>query len=43
MEVYMNNMIFKSKTHERHLEDLWEMLNIRKYNLKLNPKSVLLR
>ena len=38
MEVYVNNMLVKSKDEANHLGDLKETFSIlRKYNMKLNP------
>ena len=38
MEVYINNMLIKSKTTRDHIEHLNQMFNIlRKYRMKLNP------
>ena len=38
MEVYVNNMLVKSKDEANHLDDLKETFStLRKYNMKLNP------
>ena len=38
MEVYVDDMVVKSKDEANHLDDLKETFNtIRKYNMKLNP------
>lgn len=38
MEVYINDMVVKSKKSEDHLKDLDEAFNILdQYNMKLNP------
>ena len=38
MEVYVNDMLVKSKDEINHLDDLKETFNtLRKYNMKLNP------
>jgi len=41
MEVYVNDMIVKSKDKEDHSHDLQKMFEIlRAFNMKLNPKKV---
>ena len=38
VEVYVDDMLVKSKEEENHLDDLKETFNtLRKYNMKLNP------
>ena len=38
MEVYVNDMLVKSKDEANHLDDLKETFStLRKYNMKLNP------
>ena len=38
VQVYMDNMLVKSRREEDHLEDLKETFNtLRSYNMKLNP------
>ena len=38
VEVYVDDMLVKSKEEENHLDDLKEMFNMLKhYNMKLNP------
>ncbi|KAK0600030.1 hypothetical protein LWI29_010869 [Acer saccharum] len=38
MEVYVDDMLTKSTTAERHLEDLKETFDVlRRYKMKLNP------
>ena len=38
MEVYVDDMLVKSKEAKTHLEDLQETFNIlRRYRMKLNP------
>ena len=38
VEVYVDNMLVKSKEKENHLDDLKEMFNtLRQYSMKLNP------
>lgn len=38
MEVYVVNMIFKSKQPKDYLQDLWETFNrLKDFNMKLNP------
>ncbi|RDY11063.1 Retrovirus-related Pol polyprotein from transposon opus, partial [Mucuna pruriens] len=38
IEVYVDNMIAKSKTPEQHIEDLQTLFTrLRKYRLRLNP------
>ncbi|RDX84625.1 Retrovirus-related Pol polyprotein from transposon 17.6, partial [Mucuna pruriens] len=38
IEVYVDDMIAKSKTPEQHVEDLWKLfVRLRKYKLRLNP------
>ena len=38
VEVYVDNMLVKSKDEANHLDDLKETFNtLRKYNMKLNP------
>ena len=40
MEVYVDDMIVKSREVEKHLEDLEEVFAlIRKYNIRLNPEK----
>ena len=40
MEVYVDDMLVKSKEEEDHLEDLKETFNtLRKYSMKLNPSK----
>ena len=38
MEVYVNDMLVKSKVEANHVDDLKETFNtLQKYNMKLNP------
>ena len=38
IEVYVDDMITKSRTEEEHLVNLWNMFGrLRKYRLRLNP------
>ncbi|RDX63345.1 Retrovirus-related Pol polyprotein, partial [Mucuna pruriens] len=38
IEVYVDNMIAKSKTPEQYIEDLWKLFTrLQKYKLRLNP------
>ena len=40
VEVYINDMLVKSKEEEDHLDDLRETFNtLRQYNMKLNPSK----
>ena len=40
VEVYVNDMLVKSKEEEDHLDDLKETFNtLRQYNMKLNPSK----
>ena len=40
MEVYVDNMLVKSKEEEDHLDDLKETFNtLRQYSMKLNPSK----
>ena len=40
MEVYMDDMLVKSKTEEEHIEHLNNCFSIlRKYGMKLNPEK----
>ena len=40
MEVYVDDMIIKTKAASDHLEDLWETFDrLRFYNMKLNPQK----
>ena len=40
VEVYVNDMLVKSKEEEDHLDDLKETFNtLRQYNIKLNPSK----
>ena len=40
MEVYVENMLVKSKEEEDHLDDLKETFNtLRQYSMKLNPSK----
>ena len=40
MEVYVNDMLVKSKEEEDHLDDIKEMFNtLRQYSMKLNPSK----
>ena len=40
MEVYVDDMLVKSKEEEDHLDDLRETFNtLRRYNMKLNPSK----
>ena len=40
VEVYVDDMLVKSKEEEDHLDDLKEMFNtLRQYNMKLNPSK----
>ena len=43
MEVYVDDMLVKSKKVEQHLEDLRETFDIlRKYQMRLNPAKCVL-
>ena len=43
-EVYVDDMLVKSKEEENHLDDLKETFNIlRQYNMKLNPSKCAFR
>ena len=43
MEVYVDNMLMKSRKAELHLDDLRETFDmLRKYQMKLNPQSACL-
>ena len=38
LEVYVDEMLVKSKTNVEHLDDLWETFDmLRKYMMNLNP------
>ena len=38
VEVYVDEMLVKSKTNAEHLDDLWETFNMLwKYKMNLNP------
>ena len=38
VEVYVDEMLVKSKTNVEHLDDLWETFDmLRKYMMNLNP------
>ena len=38
VQVYVDDMLVKSRREEDHLEDLWETFDtLRSYNIKLNP------
>ena len=40
MEVYIDDILFKSKEEEDHLDDLKETFNtLRQYSMKLNPSK----
>ena len=40
MEVYVDDMLMKSKCHKNHIQDLTECFSIlQKYNMKLNPQK----
>ena len=40
VEVYVDDMLVKSKKEEDHLDDLKEMFNtLRQYNMKVNPSK----
>ena len=40
MEVYVDDMLVKSKRQKNHIQDLTECFSIlRKYNMKLNPQK----
>ena len=40
MEVYVDDMLVKSKCQKNHIQDLTECFSIlRKYNMKLNPQK----
>ena len=40
MEVYVDNMLVKSKEESTHLDDLQEMFTtLRRYQMKLNPNK----
>ena len=40
VEVYVNDMLIKSKEEEDHLDDLKETFNtLKQYNMKLNPSK----
>ena len=40
MEVYVDDMLVKSKEEEDHLDDLKETINtLRQYSMKLNPSK----
>jgi len=40
VEVYIEDMLIKSKEEEDHLDDLKKMLNtLRQYSMKLNPSK----
>jgi len=40
IEVYVDDMIAKSKTEEEHLVNLWKLFErLRKYQLRLNPAN----
>ena len=42
VEVYVDNMLVKSKDEANHLDDLKETFSaLRKYNMKLNPAKLL--
>ena len=44
IEVYVDDMLVKSKEEENHLDDLKEMFNIlRQYSMKLNPSKCAFR
>ena len=44
VEVYVDDMMIKLKTRERHFEALDKFLDrIKKYNLRLNPKKYIFR
>ena len=44
VEVYINDMLVKSKEEEDHLDDLKETFNtLRQYNMKLNPSKCAFR
>ena len=44
VEVYINDMLVKSKEEEDHLDDLKETFNtLRQYNIKLNPSKCAFR
>ena len=40
VEVYVDDMLVKSKEEEKHLDDLREMFNmLKQYSMKLNPSK----
>ena len=44
IEVYLDDMLVKSKEEENHLDDLKETFNIlRQYSMKLNPSKCAFR
>ena len=44
VEVYIDDMLVKSKEEEDHLDDLKETFNtLRQYNMKLNPSKCAFR
>ena len=44
IEVYVDDMLVKSKEEENHLDDLKETFNIlRQYSMKLNPSKCAFR
>jgi len=44
VEVYVDNMLVKSKEESRHLADLQETFEtLRRYNMKLNPNKCAFR
>ena len=44
VEVYVDDMLVKSKEEEDHLDDLKETFNtLRQYNIKLNPSKCAFR
>jgi len=44
IEVYVNDMIAKSRTEEEHLVNLWKLFGrLRTYKLKLNPAKCMIR
>ena len=44
MEVYVDDMLVKSKSEDHHLGDLWETFEtLRFYEMKLNPNKCVFR
>jgi hypothetical protein len=44
VEIYIDNVVVKSKSYEEHLVDLWETLECtRKHGLKVNPNKCAFR